>query len=276
MFIFDNHLHLRRGGKCIDAVREFERAGGTHMVLCQLPMVERVIEERSYLPCYRETVALADEAMEAAGVTVYVTVGPYPADYLRLRDRFDGDAAVELMRKGMEQAQRLCLQGDAVAIGEIGRPHFDVDEEAWRDSNRLLSYGMELAAAAEVPVVLHTESMGPDGFAELAEMADDAGLARRRVVKHFSPPFIQRDENHGLMPSVLANDGALRTALQKGHRFVMETDYIDDPGRPGAVLGPKTVPRRTKQLIREGVMSEEAALAVHKRNPERLYGITVD
>jgi len=25
-------------------------------------------------------------------------------------------------------------------------------------------------------------------------------------------------------------------------RFMMETDYIDDPEMPGAVLGPKTVP----------------------------------
>ncbi|MGC9307721.1 MAG: TatD family hydrolase [Thermoplasmatota archaeon] len=276
MPIFDNHLHLRRDGACIEAVREFERAGGTHLVLCQLPMVQRVIEERSYLPCYEETLSLAEEAMQATDVTVFVTVGPYPADNLRLRDRFGRDAAMDLMRRGMEQAQQLCLDGDVIAIGEIGRPHFDVDDEAWKDSNELLRYGMELAANAGVPVVLHTESMGPDGFAELAGMADEAGLAREKVVKHFSPPLIQPDENHGLMPSVLANAEALRVALRKGHRFVMETDYIDDPARPGAVLGPKTVPRRTMQLLEEGVMSDEVALAVHKKNPEWIYGITVD
>jgi len=276
MFIFDNHLHLRRDGACVDAVREFERAGGTHLVLCQLPMVHRVIEERSYLSCYEETQSLAEEAMQATDVTVFVTVGPYPADYLQLRDRFSRDAAMDIMRGGMEEAQQLCLEGDTIAIGEIGRPHFDVDDEVWADSNELLRYGMELAAEAGVPVVLHTESMGPKGFAELASMADEAGLAREKVVKHFSPPLIQLDENHGLMPSVLANEKALRVALRKGHRFVMETDYIDDPARPGAVLGPKTVPRRTMQLLKAGVMSDEVALAVHKINPERIYGITVD
>ncbi len=275
MFIFDNHLHLRRDGRCIEAVREFERAGGTHLVLCQLPMVERVIAERSYLPCYEETLALADEAMQATDVTVFVTVGPYPADYLRLREQFGRDAALELMRGGLEQAQRLCREGSAIAIGEIGRPHFDVDDTAWEDSNELLRYGMELAAAAHVPVVLHTESMGPDGFAELADMADGAGLARGKVVKHFSPPLVRREENHGLMPSVLAHEEAIRAALEKGSRFVMETDYIDDPRRPGAVLGPKTVPRRTKQFLDAGLMSEEMALAVHKKNPEEIYGITV-
>ncbi len=274
--IFDNHLHLRRDGKGVQAVKEFERAGGTHLVLCQLPMVERVIEGQSYLPCYMDTLALADEAMQATDVTVYVTVGPYPVDYLRLRERCGRDMAMDVMRRGMEQAQRLCIDGDAVAIGEIGRPHFDVDEQAWRDSNMLLRYGMEQAAAADVPVVLHTESLDPDGFAGLAGMADKAGLARDMVVKHFSPPLVRQHENHGLLPSVLAGETALRTALEKGCRFVMETDFIDDPSRPGAVLGPKTVPRRTLQLREEGVMSDEAALMVHKKIPERIYGICVD
>ena len=28
----------------------------------------------------------------------------------------------------------------------------------------------------------------------------------------------------------------------------METDFLDDPSRPGAVLGPKTIQKRTHQL----------------------------
>ncbi len=29
----------------------------------------------------------------------------------------------------------------------------------------------------------------------------------------------------------------------------METDFLDAPSRPGAVLGPKTVPKRTQALV---------------------------
>ena len=46
--IFDNHLHLNRNGKFLDAIREFKKTGGTHFVLCQLPMVDKVIREKSY------------------------------------------------------------------------------------------------------------------------------------------------------------------------------------------------------------------------------------
>jgi TatD-related deoxyribonuclease len=51
----------------------------------------------------------------------------------------------------------------------------------------------------------------------------------------------------------------------------METDFVDDPERPGAVLGPKTVPRRVRWLLAEGV--ETAVRRAHVRTPERVYGI---
>ena len=39
MIIFDNHMHLREEGRFLKAVNEFKKAGGTHFILCQLPMV---------------------------------------------------------------------------------------------------------------------------------------------------------------------------------------------------------------------------------------------
>jgi TatD-related deoxyribonuclease len=109
----------------------------------------------------------------------------------------------------------------------------------------------------------------------LVGRADKVGLAAENVVKHFSPPLITKKENAGLMPSVLASKKNIREALSKGCRFLMETDYIDDPHRPGAVLGPKTVPKVTKQLLVEGVMTVEQAERIHKVNPEKTYRVNL-
>jgi TatD-related deoxyribonuclease len=57
---------------------------------------------------------------------------------------------------------------------------------------------------------------------------------------------------------------------------MMETDYIDDPKRPGAVLGPKTVPKKTKSLIENGLLTIEQADIIHKKNPEDTYNICLD
>lgn len=57
--------------------------------------------------------------------------------------------------------------------------------------------------------------------------------------------------------------------------FMLETDYMDDPRRPGAVLGPKTVPKRTQQLIEAG-MEEEMLWKCHVDVPNALYGDAED
>jgi len=78
------------------------------------------------------------------------------------------------------------------------------------------------------------------------------------------------------MPSVLASKKNIRKAIKKGTRFLMETDYIDDPKRPGAVLGPKTVPRRTMELIEKKLVSTEEISIIHQENPEKTYDIHIE
>ena len=102
------------------------------------------------------------------------------------------------------------------------------------------------------------------------------GLEREKVVKHFCPPIIDVDQNHGLFPSVLATKKNISAAIPQGNRFLMETDYIDDPRRPGAVLGPATVPKTTKSMLQEGLLTEEDVISIHKANPERIYDISIE
>ena len=78
------------------------------------------------------------------------------------------------------------------------------------------------------------------------------------------------------MPSVLASEKNIIEALRKGTRFMMETDYIDDPRRPGAVLSPKTVPKRTKEAIEKGIIADKECYEIHKNNPEKTYEIDLD
>ena len=275
MIIFDNHLHLRRDGFYLDAIKDFKKSGGTHFVLCQYPMIDLVIKEKSYLNCYQETLRMADEIRSELEIDVFVTVGPYPVDYLKLNEKFDRETTIEVMKKGMDEAAILCQEQKCIAIGEIGRPHFLVDEQTFNDSNEILFYGMQKAKDVNVPVILHTESTTKQQCKELVELGKKAGLHAGKIVKHFSPALILPEENFGLMPSVLASKKNIHESLKKGTRFMMETDYIDDPKRPGAVLGPKTIPKRTFEFIRDGYLSEDQAYKIHKENPEKTYNISL-
>lgn len=276
MTVFDNHLHLRRDGRFLAAVKDFKKAGGTHFILCQYPMTDLVIKNKSYVECYNETLKMAEEIRSSFDIGVFVTVGPYPVDYLRLLEKFGREPAIQIMKKGIDEAATLCEEKKCVGIGEIGRPHFPVSKKIVEDSNEILLYGMSRAKDVGVPVVLHTESTTPGDCKEFMEMGKKTGLPASKIVKHYSPPLILKSENYGLMPSVLASKKNIIAALEKGSRFMMETDYIDDPHRPGAVLSPKTVPKRTSNLMEKGILSEKQAYEIHKKNPEKTYDINLE
>jgi len=276
LIIFDNHLHLRRDGRFLGAIKDFKKAGGTHIVLCQYPMPQIVLKEKSYKSCYHQTIEMADEIRRNIDVGVFVTVGPYPVDYLTLIEKFDRYQVIEIMKKGMDEAAELCKDGRCIAIGEIGRPHFQVDETVIIDSNEILLYGMQKAKDINVPVVLHTESTTPRSCKEFVELGKKAGLKADRIVKHFSPPLIFEDENYGLMPSVIAREKSILEAIKKGTRFMLETDYIDDLKRPGAVLNPKTIPIKMFSLLEKEIISEDQIYKIHKENPEKTYNICLN
>lgn len=277
MVIFDNHLHLRRDGRFIEAIMDFERAGGTHCILCQYPMPQQVIKEKSYTSVYKETLAMAQEIREKTSVQVFVTVGPYPVDYMKFIEHFDRRNTIDLMKQGMNEAAVLYETHDlVVGIGEIGRPHFPVDQQIIDDANEILLFGMQQARDVGAPVILHTESTTPKQCEELVAMGKKVGLSTDKIVKHYAPALVTFEENSGLVPSVLASKKNITAALKKSSRFLMETDYIDDPRRPGAVLGPKTVPKVTKSMIEQGLMSEQQFHEIHFSLPSKTYEISLD
>ncbi len=241
----------------------------THMPYEDIP----IRRGEDYGPAYEKTLRMADAVRAGTGVQVFVALGPYPVDLLHLRERLGLAAAIEAMRKGIDLAAVHIVEGRAVAFGEIGRPHFPVDAEIMAACNELLGYGMARARELGCAVVLHTEDPTRDTFAELARIAANARLDPERVVKHHSTPLTRPEDNRGLVPSILAKEDLVLEALRGKPRFLLETDYIDDPRRPGAVLGPATVPRKTAAWIAKGLLTKDTAWQIHQELPQTTYRI---
>ena len=140
-------------------------------------------------------------------------------------------------------------------------------------ANRLFEHAMALARDVGCAVVVHSESTTPQVCADIAGRARRAGLREERIVKHYSPPLVLPEENDGLMPSVLASRRFCREAAAKGDRFMLETDYLDDPRRPGAVMALTTVPKRSYGLLQEGSFTEALLERVHVHWPKVAYGV---
>jgi TatD-related deoxyribonuclease len=275
--VTDNHIHIDpiNGEGPIAIANKFHRAGGSFMIVPNKP-TWTVNDNCSFQESMELVIKYVEEINKCTPVKAFAVVGAHPAELSRrLKSGMDIEKAELIMRNALETAQKLVLEHKAVAIGEIGRPHYDVSEEELEVHNRLISFAMELAKDAECPVQLHTETAGPKQFLEFAEMADDVGIPRNRIIKHFSGACVLQEENHGLTPSLIATKTVIKEGLKKGNNFFMETDYLDDKTRPGAVLGPKTVPRRTKDYLKQGILSEEDAYKIHVDNIEKIYMVNL-
>lgn len=257
-----------------------EKAGGTHAILSHMPYDEVQITSGSdFERSYRITMDTAERCNRETNIGVFVTLGPYPVLLIDLAKNYGLELATQMMKDGMESAARLVREGRAIAIGEVGRPHFEVPSDIMDASNDILRYGMSLAKEASCPIVIHAETATPETMEDLGRMADSVGLDRGKVIKHYSPPLVLEEENHGLMSSVLASRGNIQEAFSKGNRFFLETDFMDEPTRPGAVLPIDTVPKRIKGLVQSGNATAElieAIWKVNKDNPKKVYGIDLE
>ena len=269
--ILDNHLHLDPvNGRGVAAAEDFANRGGTHLLVLNKPswhLVGEVDDADGFRETFELTIDVTEAASELLPGKAWPVLGVHPALISQLVDRgYTAEDARDLMQTGLEVAADFVADGPALAI-KSGRPHYDVDDDVWEASNDVMRHAFELGAETGCAVQLHTE--GGEDFTELVEWAEARGLPRERVVKHFSEGGVR-----GPIPSVISYKDELETACERDVPFMMETDFIDDPDRPGAVLGPKTVPSRVEWLVEEG--HEEAMYRAHVETPARVYGIDTE
>ena len=273
MIITDDHMHLYNHLK-FKALEQFKNAGGTHVFLVNLLSKHyglKPTKPEDYLEMFKKHISMVEKANKI--VRAFAVIGVHPAEITLLGGRMKVQKAVEIMKSAFDLAGKLIEEGKAVAL-KSGRPHYKVSKEIWDLSNEVMMHAFEVAKDVGCAIQLHTESYTYEGIKEIAEMADKVGLKRYKVVKHFSPPKIKEFEEVGIFPSVIClNDYALEAAKQ-GSRFMLETDYIDDKNRPGAVLGPKTVPRKVKELLKHG-FDEDFIYKICVENVEKVYGVEI-
>jgi len=269
--VLDNHLHLDPvNGRNQEAVEDFASMGGTHLLVLNKPSWLLGVEADDpddFREVFDLTVEAVEDATERLDGRAWPVLGVHPALISQLLDRgYDPTGARELMQAGLDVAAEYVADGPALAI-KSGRPHYEVDDAIWEASNDVMKHAFERAADIGCAVQLHTE--GGEDFTAVAEWAEGRGLSADRVVKHYAGGRVD-----GPIASVKSDTEKLEVAAASGEPFLMETDYIDDPERPGAVLGPKTVPRRVRWLLEEG--HEEAVRRAHVETPELVYGIDTE
>ena len=284
--IFDQHLHLDRNNRFLDAVSDFSKSGGTAILLVHKPEFSRSLptDRQGYEKVYSETISMAEEIRRNFDLEVGVALGPHPVTWETQIANLGLKKSTELHLEAVSLALEHIDSGTANCLGEVGRPHYPVAEEIWEEANEMLLEVLSMASSAKTSVQLHVEDNDDVTCHELSQLCRSAGLPLDRAIRHYAPPNVSAEFTHGLSATVNVGKGSIATLTETANRAIspwgMETDFLDDKNRPGAVLGPKTVPKRTHELASSLLSSgwkeskvESLLQNIHSDWPESLYGL---
>tara|TARA_B100000683_G_scaffold205041_1_gene198629 strand:+ start:1645 stop:2559 length:915 start_codon:yes stop_codon:yes gene_type:complete len=285
--IIDQHMHLDRNNLFLNAIADFSNSGGTGIMLVHKPSFSHSLptDLEGYKEAYSDTISMADKVRREFELEVGVVLGPHPVAWEKQIPELGIEESTELHLEAVSLALEYIDSGNAHCIGEVGRPHYPVQEETWARANDLLMEILSMVSSSRTSVQLHVEENDQKTYAELSEMCKSSGISSDRAIRHFAPPNVSADFTHGLSATVNVGKGSIETIVETAREasspWGMETDFLDDNRRPGAVLGPKTVPRRTQELcsslLSKGWSENEVEsllTKVHCEWPKFLYGLS--
>ena len=283
--IIDQHMHLDRTNLFLDAVADFSSSGGTGIMLVHKPSFSHSLPTNleGYREAYSDTISMADDVRREFGLEVGVVLGPHPVAWEKQIPDLGIEESTELHLEAVSLALDYIDAGNAHCLGEVGRPHYPVEEEIWTRANDLLLEILTMASLSKTSVQLHVEENHKKTYNDLRDLCNLSGIPSERAIRHFAPPNVSADFTNGLSATVNVGKGSIETIVQTARDasspWGMETDFLDDNRRPGAVLGPKTVPRRTQELcsslLSEGWSENEVETLLEKVHydwPKSLYG----
>jgi TatD-related deoxyribonuclease len=281
--IMDQHIHLDKNNLFLGAVDDFFIAGGTAINLVHKPDFNNLPKSlNDYQVAYNETLEMANEIREKYEISVNVILGPHPVTWEKQIIPLGIDRATELHIQAVDLALEHIKEKNAVCLGEVGRPHYPVNDKIWGFANELLLQIMQKAAENKVSIQLHVEDNGSKTYSDISRMCKISKLPKKRTIRHFAPADISSDFTQGISSTINVGKGCIKeiieTLPESESYWGMETDYLDDLNRPGAVLGPKTVPKRTQELSQTLWKSDysdnkiiDLMLNIHSKWPNELY-----
>lgn len=282
MFISDNHGHVNPvnglGPKIV--AKRFAEKGGSFMVIVSLLPSDFGLNAgdiNDVEKLYRLTIE-SSRLVSESGVKSVPVIGIHPAECYKLLERgWSINDVRNHMIKVIDAASQFIKRGEAIGIGEIGRPHWDVNNDIIELCNDIILYAMETARDINAVVHLHLERKGRETVDSIKILADKANIAKEKVVLHHAAPdMVGIGASYGFSPSVpIGRKGEFDAAIQLGPIFVVESDFADDPKRTGSVIPPWTLAKKLKNYVERGIVREEFIDSICKTNMEKIYGITL-
>jgi TatD-related deoxyribonuclease len=271
--VADSHAHVNpvKGLGAREVAKRFKSSGGWFIALVSLPPTAYGLEGSSVEVYVKAALIHSNECKEAreAGLKVYCLAGFHPAEVDKLIDR-NGLKPLEVLELGLkvlEELSKLVDKGEIDGIGEVGRQHYKTSSERVLVANMILEKAMEISRDKDIIVHMHLEQAG-EATVELVDVIVRRLKANREklVFHHAEPRMAIEASKRGYPATIPGIQRLLEYTIEKLEpTYMIESDYLDDPKRPGAVTYPWDMADNVRRISSK---SREIA--------ERMYKVNVD
>lgn len=269
MLYSDAHLHVNPvvGLGAEKIARKFKREGGWFIAIVALPPYYYGFNDLSIESYKRVSELLAREAsrVREQGLEVASFMGIHPAEIDEYYKRgVKGEKLYSLLSGVLKLIEENLKVGVIDGIGEVGRQHYTTSPERFVLSEIIMREALVLAKSLGAPVQLHLEQGGFATALSIRSLVDTLGLnAKHTILHHASSDTALWASNYGL--PFTAPVKRLDEEYLKGIRVeycMLESDFLDDPRRPGVSAYPWDIPVLVRELITRGAINEEIAYKV--------------
>ncbi len=280
--VADGHTHTNpvRGLGAEKIAYKFKESGGWFMAIVALsPWAYGIDFEgvESYRRVVEDILVQECKIAEENGLRTACLAGFHPADVDKLIDKYRLNPvdALDLGLKVVEAMGEYCRQGILDGIGEVGRQHYKTTAERVVISELILERALQIASDYGCIVHMHLENAGSITV-ELVDRVASRILSekhRSKIVFHHSKPSMAVEAAaRGYSATIPGVPRLLDNVLGKiDPVFVLESDHIDDPMRPGAVVYPWAMAEHVQRLARK--LSEEYLYKINVDNVVKIYGV---
>lgn len=254
--------------------RRFKDSGGWFIALISLPPWSYGLEP-SGIEAYDESFRLvinAGNKYKQLGLKVAIHLGYHPSevDYLVKYGLKPYDIK-NLGFRIIDLIANYVREGYVHGLGEFGRQHYPTNPENIRIAEDITKYAVQKARDLNVSIHLHLDqSFNALDF--VFRIAREAGMDLSKIViHHLNPELARNAENLGLSYTVVGKVETLKMIINNSFKYLVESDYLDDPKRPGAVIPPWTIPKTWRKLLAEGLCDVSYVQTINVDNVVALY-----
>ncbi|MEM0367967.1 MAG: TatD family hydrolase [Desulfurococcaceae archaeon] len=279
MLYSDVHLHVNpvRGLGAEKVAKKFKSKGGWFISIISLPPYHYGFTDMS-VESYRKSLDLITrEAMKAKtyGLEVVKFLGFHPAEidnYYKLGVR--SDKLLKLVDEVFELMESALRDNLIDGIGEVGRQHYGTSPERFVFSESVMIRALMLARDYNVPIQLHLEQGGLATAYSIKLLAGTLGISTEKtIIHHANLETAIWSDSYGVVFTAPIRYFDERYASNKWRYCMIESDYIDDPSRPGASAYPWEIPDTINKFIEKNVLTEEQAYKILVDNVVKTFGV---